>query len=104
MDFIFRITVTDPLRNLYLLGLWEGKPTDMICAELTGVDGGHWLMNPEVCESLLERKTDAFVAIVLTLGYFGGLTYVAMRWLVCSPMWRAVRRLSREIRWGVVEP
>jgi hypothetical protein len=84
---LVRWTLLFPLHVLYRhgpallgVGFWEGRPTEDVCAAITGVDSRFWAMHRDACVQLIDRKFQSFALTLTVLLYFA---FVACIFLTC---------------------
>lgn len=63
---------------LYGYGFWEGLPRKEICSRLSRVDSHFWDDVPTACDTLIERKIAAIMAVFWFALYFH-ITFMLFR-------------------------
>ena len=81
--WIYDQLVTRPLRVLYYSGpVWQNRPLEEICYEMTKVEAKHWVSSPENlerCHLEIERHFQSLNSTVMAVLYFAVLLYIIVR-------------------------
>lgn len=111
VDIIYNKVFRDPIRVLYLslpsihgVGGWGGISKETICSVLTSVPESHWHVEQPECNSIINRRVDATIAV------FGALAYITIILRVVLYMFECIDFIIRlpakkiAVGWNFIPP
>lgn len=82
-----------PFRWFYERVLWLGVPAADQCAEITKIGAAFWSVNPDECDSLINRKAQAFWLLLTSSWAVIWLSLLMCRCLLLRPVLRDVKSI-----------
>lgn len=79
---IYLLFLAYPLHQLYRRGIWNGKPLEDICAQLTNYEADFWAAHPIACTEIVERNFDSWLAYAEFIIYISVWFFLLKR-VVC---------------------